>query len=167
MEADPSQWCPVNRQEAVVQTEIQKIQFTHKRKTFVQWGWSNTGTSCWERLWSLQSLEKCKRGLDTDLSNLLWVVLLDQGVGPDDLQKCLPAPATLWSCGSVKLHLTNHKLITPLDISFCQMANHHHLLCVLVVIHIACFCMFAVIYIVIILHTLKISRLFLRCHIGL
>jgi len=105
----------------------------------------------------LPSLEIFKHGLGTALSKLLWVVLLDQGVDPDDLQRCLSASATLRSSDSVQLHPTIHKLITPPDISFCQTAYHHQLLCTLAVIHIACLHTFAVIHIVIITHRVNLQ----------
>lgn len=40
------------------------------------------------------SFEIHKHRLDRVVNNLLWVVLLDQGVGPDGLQRRLPASAT-------------------------------------------------------------------------
>lgn len=40
------------------------------------------------------SFEIHKHRLDRVVNNLLWVVLLDQGVGPDGLQRHLPASAT-------------------------------------------------------------------------
>jgi len=41
------------------------------------------------------SLEIFKTRLDVVLCSLLWVTLLWQGVGPDDPQRCLPAPNIL------------------------------------------------------------------------
>jgi len=46
------------------------------------------------------SLEIFKTRLDTVLCSLLWVTLLQQGVGLDDLQRSLPTPTTLgWQWG--------------------------------------------------------------------
>ena len=45
------------------------------------------------------SLEIFKTRLDKVLCSLLWVTLLQQGVGLDDPQRCLPTPNMLWFCG--------------------------------------------------------------------
>lgn len=154
---------PVNRQEAIAQTEIQKIQFKHKIKTSVLWGWSNSGTRCPERLLSLHPWRHthtdwielwttCSgwsylpRGLDQMLSR---GACLAQPLGdPVLLSNCIQ-PSTNWQ--------------PPPDIFFCQTAYHHQLLCVFAVTHIARFCMFAVIHVLIAVHTLQITRLFLKC----
>lgn len=44
------------------------------------------------------SLEIFKPCLNTILCNLLWVNLLEQGVGPDHLQRSLPTPSSPGSC---------------------------------------------------------------------
>ncbi|GAB0185316.1 translation initiation factor IF-2-like [Grus japonensis] len=41
------------------------------------------------------SLERFKTRLDVILCDLLWVILLYQGVGLDDLQRSLPTPTSL------------------------------------------------------------------------
>jgi len=41
------------------------------------------------------SLEIFKSHLDMVLGSLLWVTLLEQGAGQDDLQRCLPTSAIL------------------------------------------------------------------------
>lgn len=40
-----------------------------------------------------------KSSLDTVLDNLLQVVLLEQQLGPDDIQRFLATSVTLWFCG--------------------------------------------------------------------
>ncbi|PKU32332.1 hypothetical protein llap_17364 [Limosa lapponica baueri] len=49
------------------------------------------------------SLEILKTPLDAFLCNLLWVTLLWQGAGLDDLQRSLPTPTILSFCDSVTL----------------------------------------------------------------
>jgi len=44
---------------------------------------------------SLEIFESC---LDMVLGSRLWETLLEQGLGPDDLQRFLPASTFLWSC---------------------------------------------------------------------
>ncbi|GAB0180987.1 translation initiation factor IF-2-like [Grus japonensis] len=55
-------------------------------------------TEPWDRLprevVESPSLERFQTRLDAILCNLLWVILLWQGVGLDDLQRSLPAPAS-------------------------------------------------------------------------
>lgn len=60
------------------------------RKNFFTLRTQSTGTGCRERLWSLPSLEIFKSCLETMLCNVLWVALLEEGVGLDYLQKSLP-----------------------------------------------------------------------------
>lgn len=38
--------------------------------------------------------------LDMVLGSLLWLTLLEQGAGLDDLQGCIPSSTTLWFCNS-------------------------------------------------------------------
>ncbi|GAB0180976.1 hypothetical protein GRJ2_000562900 [Grus japonensis] len=56
-------------------------------------------TEPWDRLprevVESPSLERFQTRLDAILCNLLWVILLWQGVGLDDLQRSLPNPASL------------------------------------------------------------------------
>lgn len=107
MKPDHAQWCPVKGQEPAAQIETYEKKFCTVRMV-KHW------TSCPERLWSLQPC----RNTSTDWIQA-WatcsghMALLDQRVGSDNLQKHLPPPATLWSCGSAQLHPTIHKLITP------------------------------------------------------
>jgi len=50
-------------------------------------------------------VEMLRTWLDMVLGSLLWLTLLEQGVGPDDLQGCLPTSAALWFCNS---HIRNY-----------------------------------------------------------
>ncbi|GAB0197142.1 translation initiation factor IF-2-like [Grus japonensis] len=56
-------------------------------------------TEHWDRLprevVESPSLERFQTRLDTILCDLLWVILLWQGAGLDDLQKSLPTPTSL------------------------------------------------------------------------
>ncbi|GAB0192672.1 translation initiation factor IF-2-like [Grus japonensis] len=62
-------------------------------------------TEHWDRLprevVESPSLERFKTHLDAILCDLLWVILLWQGVGQDDLQRSLPTPTSLGFCESV------------------------------------------------------------------
>lgn len=63
-------------------------------KTCLLWGLQSTAQRVVESL----SLEIFKPCLNTILCNLLWVNLLEQGVGPDHLQRSLPTPSSPGSC---------------------------------------------------------------------
>jgi len=76
-----------------------KIHLKDKRKTFLWWGWSSTGTGWPERLWSLHPCRYSKPG-----HGPRWPAAADPawaGVGPGYLQRCPPASVILSSSDSV------------------------------------------------------------------
>lgn len=98
-----SQSCPVG-QEAMAQTEAQKIPFKHKRKNFCTMRMIKHWNKFPGKVVESPSLEICTHGLDTALSNLFWVVLLDNSAGPDHILKCLPVLTILWLCSTASYH---------------------------------------------------------------
>lgn len=65
----------------------------HKTQTHILlWGCLITGIGCLERMW-LPSLVIFRTHLN--MGNWLWVALLEQGVGQDDLQRFCPTSAVL------------------------------------------------------------------------
>lgn len=72
-----------------------------QRSTFSLWGWLNTSRGYPQRLWSLQPLRYSKA-----VRTWSWVTIsswpcLSRRVGPDGLQRSLPASTILWFWDSV------------------------------------------------------------------
>lgn len=101
-----SQWCPVNRQQAMAQGEIQTIPFKHKRKTSVLWGLSNT-----EQV----AQRGCRASILGDMQ--IWT-------GYSFEQPALSGPA--WPGGWTKRSLEAPAYPGyPLILQFCSTASYH------------------------------------------